>query len=503
MAQGLGGLASIVYSAKKDPLLFYPMMVPGGVEPFLTRPWVRGGDGIERAVLLGPNQGGKTYTGAVEMTYRLRGDHPWRPSANLDRPIHGWLVCMATKQSLAAQRVLNKVIPKHLLHPKTDFNDSRGFLNQQVKVKHKSGGYSLLEIKTIGEGAKDAEGSGLSSATLDAIWPDEPFPEGIYNELQARLTVRKGSLFCTMTCVGAPMGWFKKLVEQGMPIDHYDTFAMEYYDSDKWSYNRFGLHEDSVRHMSAAQMRGIAGMYLEAEKRQRVGGYWEGVTPDRYISYDPELNRGSLDTICPNYHDRQWYVGLGFDHGEKPGSQIAVLIMWSVIPGDIKVYVIDACTNEQATTPAQDAVDIMNMLETHSIDLLRNIDLMVGDVNTAGKSFAGASMNEVLGQALLKEYWNRCGIVINPARNHGVHIDTAMKGEGSVSWGCRVLNTGFLTRDMAVHSRATAVDRSLQRWKGGKTGDDAQWKHAIDAFRYIAVAAVGDTVPYQRLRIRR
>ena len=500
MAVGIGGLANIVHSASRDPLLFYPMMVPNGVKPFVTEPWVRGEDGIERAVLLGPNQGGKTYTGAIETTYRLRGDHPWRLTANLDRPVHGWLVCMAKKQSLAAQRVLNKVIPQHLLHPRTEFNDSRGFLNQQIKVKHKSGGYSLLEIKTIGEGAKGSEGSGLSSATLDFIWPDEPFPIAIYNELQARLLVRKGSLYCTMTCVGSPMEWFRKRVEQGMPESHYNTFALEYYNSDSWTYNRFGLHEDSVRHLSAAQMRGIASMYLEAERKQRVGGYWEGVTPDRYIAYNPDTNKGNLSTICSNMHDRQWYVGLGFDHGEKPGSQIAVLIMWSVIPGDIKVYILDCCSNDKSTTPAQDAVVILNMLDRQGIDLLRNITLMVGDVNSAGKSFAGASMNEVLGQALLKEYWNRRGIVINPATNHGVMIDTAMKGAGSVSWGCRVLNTGFLTGDIAINPKAVQVDMSLQRWKGGTTGNDADWKHAIDASRYIIVAAVGDTVPYQRLR---
>ncbi len=246
-------------------------------------------------------------------------------------------------------------------------------------------------------------------------------------------------------------------------------------------------------------MLGIAETYLAAERKQRTGGYWEGVQPDRYIAYDPAVNRGGLNSICTNVQDRQWYVGLGFDHGEKPGSQIAVLIMWSVIPGDIKVYISDCCVNEESTTPDQDAITILNMLERNRIDLLRHITLFVGDVNTAGKSFAGASMNDVLGQALLKEYWARRGILINPATNHGVMIDTAMKGAGSVSWGCRILNNGFLTGDMAVSSRAGPVDKSLQRWKGGTTGTDAQWKHAIDASRYIIVAAVGDTVPYQAL----
>ncbi len=496
---GYEGISSVVHSMSKDPLLFYPMCLPGGVAPFFTRPWVRAKDGIERAVLAGPNQGGKTYSGAIETVFRMRGNHPWRKSANLDRPVHGWMVCMATKQSLAAQRVLYEVVPKHLLHPKTDFNDSRGFLNQQLKVKHVSGGWSLLDIKTIGEGSKDGEGTGLNSATLDFIWPDEPFPQGIWNELQARLLVRRGSLYCTLTCVGSPVEWLRKMVEDGRTLDSwYDTPQLEHYDSKKFSYTRFALHKDNVRHFNEQQIAGIADTYLEAEKKQRVGGYWDGPTPDRYIQYDPAKNKISFRKF--RQPGVSWRVGIGYDHGVKPGTQSATIALWNVQPEHCQVHALaTVCDLDHSTTPDQDAENILDELERHNLKLT-DVDLMVGDVNTAGKSFDGASMNEVLGFALLKAYYRRMGMNVDPRANP-IRIETAQKGAGSVSWGCRIVNSGFLQGHFSVGPGNDLLDKSLQRWKGEDKGDDAQWKHHIDGFRYIVTRAIGDHVAYRCLRL--
>ena len=385
-------------------------------------------------------------------------------------PVHGWVICYSKKQSIAIQKALNTLIPKHLV-VNYDYNDTRGFLNQTMKLRCGPGAndVSVLEIKTAGQ-----DTLGLASATLDFVWIDEPPPQEIWSELVARLLVKKGELWITMTPIGRPVGWLKEMCEK-----------------ERIHYSRFILSVDECPHLSQEQIDETVKAYLEAEAPQRRFGLWEGVTPDRYISaFDPMKN---LSGTLPKGEVR---VGVSFDHGEGPGKEVAILYAWIPDPWFPRGWVIDEYVSPKPTGPEEDAIGVVDMLERNDVDLPW-VNRWTGDVNTMGKSQAGIMVNTALGYHIAQEYGRRKGLPANVLPP--IEIDSAHKGPGSVSVGCRVLNYGFARCDLWINPRCKRVIRSLQHWRGGTTGEDGQLKDGIDVLRYGPGECFGGSQGYASL----
>jgi len=431
---------------RRDPLRFERYRVGTGAPAFHS-------DTAREKLLRAGNQWGKTRAGAREMLWIMTGQHPWREVKKT--PVRGRVVTYSWAQSVEVQRRINEILPKFMVEG-FDFNDQRGFVGAKIKLKKQYGG-SMVEVMTAGQ---DSIAHG--AATLDFVWIDEPPPRALYSELLARLLVKKGTLFITMTPIGRPVDWLVEEIEEGRLTDH-----------------RFDLTPENCPHLDAGQIAGIADKYLPHERPQRMNGQWYGESPDRFfeafsqIAVTDETPRGEVK------------IAIGIDHGEGIGKEAAILMLY--IDGDYpKIWVIDEYRNTKRTDPDEDAYGILKMLRRHDIRP-QEVDLCVGDINTAGKGAGGIKVNDALSDAIRRQ---------TKTKHPPIVIRSARKGRGSVMYGSRLINYALRRGDLTLHPRCKTLIHSFQHFKG----HEEDLKHPLDAARYVISAILANKKGYFRLR---
>jgi phage terminase large subunit-like protein len=270
----------------------------------------------ERLLMAG-NQVGKSEAGAFEMACHLTGEYPtWWQGKRFDHPIRAWAAAETAEQVRdVAQTKLcglpggeetwgTGAIPKALLLGKTAGHGvSDGY--DTIRVKHASGGVSMLGFKAYAQGRGKFQG-----ATLDCVWTDEEPPADIYSECLSRLT---GEGICFATCT---------------PLKGYTEFI-----------NRFARDDTLEARRDRAVVRmGLkhAEHFTEEEKQRRLAGYPQHERAARENG-DPMLGSGgvweeivesditspiTLSQVQPHWV-RLWGVDFGIAH-----PFAAVLIAW-------------------------------------------------------------------------------------------------------------------------------------------------------------------------------
>ena len=428
---------------RRDPLRFERYRVGAATPLFHADP-------SKEKLLRAGNQAGKTRAGAREALWIMTGEHPWRKVKK--PPVRGRVVTYSWAQSVEVQRRINEILPTFIVDG-YDFNDSRGFVGAKLKLKNGS----LLEVLTASQGSI-AHGA----ATLDFVWIDEPPPRDLYSELLARLLVKKGTLFLTMTPIGRPVEWLIDEVDKGRLSDH-----------------RFDLTPENCPHLGPDQIAGIAEKYLPHERPQRMHGHFHGESPDRFfesfsqLAVSKEMPRGEVKSA------------LGLDLGEGVGKEAAILMLYA--PGDFpKIWIIDEYHNRKRTDCDDDAAGILAMLRRHDIRP-QEVDLAVGDINTTGKGGGGIKVNDALADAIRRQ---------TKAKNPPFVIRSARKGRGSVMYGSRLINYALRRGDLTIHPRCKSLIHSFQHFKGSE--DDL--KHSLDGARYAISEILSNTKGYFRLR---
>lgn len=193
------------------------------------------------------NQTGKTWCGAHEAAYHATGLYPndWK-GARFDAPTVGWVggvtgeVIRDTTQKLLCGRIQDSAglgsgaIPRDNIEGITRAIGIRDLLDH-VKVKHVSGGTSLIFFKSYEKGRAKFQGE-----TIDWVWLDEEPPADIYSESLTRTNKGKLGQFLFMTFT--PLlgmtdvafsfyknpGKYKKLVMMTIyDVDHYSDEEKE------------------------------------------------------------------------------------------------------------------------------------------------------------------------------------------------------------------------------------------------------------------------------------
>lgn len=135
------------------------------------------------------NQLGKTFCGAAEAAYHSTGLYPddWE-GAKFAKPTVGWVcgvsgeVIRDTTQKLLVGRIQDEgqmgtgSIPKSKIQAVVKAMGINGLLDH-VKVRHVTGGTSLIFFKSYEKGREKFQGE-----TIDWVWYDEEPPEDIYTE---------------------------------------------------------------------------------------------------------------------------------------------------------------------------------------------------------------------------------------------------------------------------------------------------------------------------------
>ena len=171
------------------------------------------------------NRVGKTEgMGGYEAAIHLTGRYPkWWVGLRFDRPIDCWAAGKNNKSTrdIIQAKLFGKVAwrgrEKNFtgtgLIPREDIGDAtwkRGVPNlaDTIRIKHQSGGWSSIGLKSYEQGRGSFEGT-----EQDIIWLDEEPPIEIYEECGIRLMTRRGHLLLTFT----PMEGMSKVVLEFIP----------------------------------------------------------------------------------------------------------------------------------------------------------------------------------------------------------------------------------------------------------------------------------------------
>lgn len=165
-----------------------------------------------------------TITGAFEVTAHTTGQYKdWWEGRRFSHPTHGWAAgdTNETTRDIIQKELFGQVtwedgrktfdgsgmIPKEAIGPCSWKRGVDG-LADVVKVKHISGGWSTIGLKSYEQGRKIFQGT-----AKHWIWFDEEPPADVYGEALIRLMTTKGLMLITFT----PLSGISEVVLSFMP----------------------------------------------------------------------------------------------------------------------------------------------------------------------------------------------------------------------------------------------------------------------------------------------
>lgn len=172
------------------------------------------GASFPERLLMAANRVGKTQTGAAEMAIHLTGLYPpWWKGKRFDKPIRAWCGSVTNEASkdIVQAALLGPPgetgtgwVPGAKIVGKPTFRQAGvPEVVDSIKVKHVSGGTSVLTLKTYEQGRAKWQG-----AKLHVVWLDEE-PQNadamdIYTEAQTRILDEAGIIYMTFTPLLGP-----------------------------------------------------------------------------------------------------------------------------------------------------------------------------------------------------------------------------------------------------------------------------------------------------------
>lgn len=282
----------------------------------------------ERLFMAG-NQLGKTMAGAAECAMHLTGRYPekWK-GRRFRKPPVAWAagdtgeVVRDTIQRLLVGRVGQEgtgFIPADaIIETKAAMGTSD--LISTIRVQHKSGGESLLTLKSYSQGRSKFQGE-----TLSFVWADEEPPEDIYSEMLTRTNATKdGFIYMTFT----PLLGMSNVVKRFMLEESKDRSVTQ-------------MTIDDAPHFTQEEREQIIASYQPHELEARVKGI---PVMGSGIVYPVTEEQITCDPIPIPAHWPRWAaLDLGWDH-----PTAAVFLAWDRDADTI--YVTD-CYRQSKETP--------------------------------------------------------------------------------------------------------------------------------------------------------
>tara|TARA_R100000664_G_C2758080_1_gene146762 strand:+ start:796 stop:2238 length:1443 start_codon:yes stop_codon:yes gene_type:complete len=426
-----------------------------------------------RVVMLrGGNQIGKTMSGSVEVIYRLLAKHPFKPVP--PPPIEAWIVCHSWEQSKTIMCKFHEMMPKNELHPDIEFVTGKGYRGTGSPVVRLKNG-SIVRFKTT-QSASGGRGTiSLASGSCDVVWVDEPPPPNTWGELFARTTRTKGALLITMTPVGVPVEFLKKMVEEGTISEHVGALTVEN-----------TTPKGCKPMMSQVEIDKLASSYLRIDRDARIAGDWEGGIPEGRIfeNFSDDL----VSDLAPD-PNRNYVWTIGIDHGHDIASQVAILSAIDITDqGKPLIYIVDEYVASGASAQIH-AKGIIAMIRRNNLQVAM-IQRWTGDRSHGGsKNNGGRMSNNMLTAAL-------CHVLGYPKGKLPFRIRTAYKPKYSVYYGCQLINEAMCSGRFQVFPRCERTIKSLKFWQLKKSGGMdtlSEWKHCVDALRYGIMSTIDRT----------
>jgi phage terminase large subunit-like protein len=408
-----------------------------------------------RILVRAANRVGKTRHAAVKLSKLM-----------LKYPNKRYRVVGVTYQQAIAviSKMLAEFLPPHVRAAGCNYKETTGWSHNLIRLTNGT----VCQIKS-----NDQDAIAHAGDDLDGVWFDEPPVRDVWLEGVKRVMSKRGWVWVTLTPIGRPCGWLRSTVNAA------GSGWVEYVAEFSHKNCPWYTVEQVNRWLSEASASPWA-------YRQTIFGDWEGEVVDRVFSgFTAECLVGEDELPM----GEKFRVGIGIDHGEGVGKQIAVTILWT----ESSITVIDEVVNTESTVPEKDARAILKSLAYWDWNIT-NVQQITGDINSAGKMGAGLRVNDVLAAELAKQSKIRPG---------SVTVSAPAKGRGSVEHGEKLLNEAFLRGTLRVYEeRCPVLAHALRNYSG-----EEDLKHAIDALRYICQPileswSTGSAANFSKLKVR-
>lgn len=209
---------TVIPDAKDVPIFYARHLYPKHMEFFRA-----GAEFLER-LFQAANRVGKTVCGAYEVTAHTTGQYKdWWEGKRFNHPTHGWAAgdTNETTRDIIQKELFGEVIwengkktfdgtgmiPKECIGP-ASWKRGVDNLADVVKVKHITGGWSTIGLKSYEQGRKIFQGT-----AKHWIWFDEEPPQDVYGEALIRLFTTRGIMLITFT----PLSGMTEVVLSFMP----------------------------------------------------------------------------------------------------------------------------------------------------------------------------------------------------------------------------------------------------------------------------------------------
>lgn len=254
---------------------------------------------VRERLFMAGNQLGKTVAGGFEAAIHATGRYPdWWQGRRFDKPTMGWAAGITGETTRdTVQRILlgrtgshgTGSIPKEAL---IDVQPARGVpeLIDSIRVKHVSGGTSVIGLKSYEKGREKWQGE-----TLDWVWFDEEPPASIYTEGLTRTNATGGMVWMTFTPLLGMSEVVRRFLLENSPDRAITTMTI-----------------DDAEHYTPEERARIVASYPAHEREARskgiptLGSGRIFPVPDELIAIDP--------IAIPALWPRIGGIDFGWDH---------------------------------------------------------------------------------------------------------------------------------------------------------------------------------------------
>ena len=300
-------------------------------------------------LLMAANRIGKSFCGAAEMSYHLRGIYPdWWKGRRYDQPITAWAggVSNETTRDIVQAELLGSpddpdafgsgAIPKNYII-KTERKPGVPNAKSVALIRHVSGGNSSLHFKAYEMGVEKWQGR-----SVDVVWLDEEPSRDIYSQAVTRTLDRRGMVYMTFT----PEAGMTETVAAFMNrIQAGQSLVNATWDD---ASEKIKSMKGQQGHLSEVVMEQILSAYSPHEREMRRYGR-PSIGSGLIFPVDEE--KIIIDPIAIKDHwPRIAAIDFGWDH--------PTAVVWCAVDRDEDVFYVYDCHRESKASPAVHAQTI-------------------------------------------------------------------------------------------------------------------------------------------------
>ena len=300
-------------------------------------------------LLMAANRIGKSFCGAAEMSYHLRGIYPdWWKGRRYDQPITAWAggVSNETTRDIVQAELLGSpddpdafgsgAIPKNYII-KTERKPGVPNAKSVALIRHVSGGNSSLHFKAYEMGVEKWQGR-----SVDVVWLDEEPSRDIYSQAVTRTLDRRGMVYMTFT----PEAGMTETVAAFMNrIQAGQSLVNATWDD---ASEKIKSMKGQQGHLSEVVMEQILSAYSPHEREMRRYGR-PSIGSGLIFPVDEE--KIIIDPIeIKDHWPRIAAIDFGWDH--------PTAVVWCAVDRDEDVFYVYDCHRESKASPAVHAQTI-------------------------------------------------------------------------------------------------------------------------------------------------